>query len=378
MGMWSPATPDKRSELSASAHDGPPSNYMKRLCFMSAFNDTCRRRALYWAHRAFYWSGLAAAYRNAAGVRGATIQMYHSVPGPHVEPWIDPRYAIAPAQFDAQMRFLRCHRNVIPYSKLIELLEREENPSAGTVVITFDDGYLDTFRVAAPILARYQLPAILFISTRLVQRGEAQCGDQLFSMFMSNTQDRLELPSLGIRANLARPRIKADIYETLSRWFISATAEKRRRTLALLEEQLQPAVKPPRLTMTWHDVRELLRQYPNMELGVHGAEHIDLSVHDVSVVRHELQTCISDFERELGRRPDHFAFPYNRVTPKSRELVRHSGFRSAVASGSRVLISCASDRLALPRIEACRSQTLFRFRTSGAYPGLSMFLLRRA
>lgn len=349
-----------------------------RAHFMEAFREKSRRRALYSIQKGLYWSGLAAMYTTAMGIRGATLHMYHSVPGPGVAAWIDPRYCILPGQFDAQMRFLRRRRNVISYSKLIETLEREEDLAAGTVVITFDDGYLDTLRVAAPILARYGLPAIVFVSTAYTERGEPQWGDQLFSLFVNHTRHVLEVSSLGIHAELQHPAVKAAAYDALSLWFIRATADERHEMLADLEKQLRPAFKPPRLTMTWAEVRELVERFPNIKLGLHGAEHLDMSAHDPVVLQCELDRCIEDFQREVGWRAEHFAYPYNRVTAKSREMVRQCGFRSAVACGPRVLISCASDRFALPRIEACRSMSLVRFRTSGAYPGLSMLLTRRA
>jgi len=378
--MWPTTGPEvSTKDEAAPLGEVPETELAARAHFMEAFRDKSKRRLLYLIQKGLYWSGLAAAYTAAMHVSGATIQMYHSVPWPGAEPWVDPRYCVLPHQFDSQMRFLRCHRNVISYSKLIETLEREENPAAGTVVITFDDGYLDTLRVAAPLLARYGLPAILFVSTGFIERGEAQWGDQLFSMFINHTRPRLEVPSLGIPgSDLRNPAAKAVAYDTLSCWLISATPDERRQMLAHLGQQLRPARKPPRLTMTWPEVRELVRRYPNIELGVHGAEHLDMSSHDIPAVRAELERCVEDFQREVGWRAEHFAYPYNRVTARSRELVRQCGFRSAVASGTRPLISCASDRFALPRIEACRSMGLVRFRTSGAYPGLSMFLMRRA
>jgi peptidoglycan/xylan/chitin deacetylase (PgdA/CDA1 family) len=275
------------------------------------------------------------------------------------------------------MRFLSRHRNVVSYSALANLLERGEEPPAGTVAITFDDGYLDTLQVAAPIMAKYGLPAIAFLVTGYVDRGQTQWSDELFSLFVSHTRDLVRIPEISpSTVDLRNERDKASAYAALQLWFITALPAERAEMLALLAGEFRPECVPPRLTMTWDEVREMIRRHPLIEIGLHSAEHLDLTAHDRVLAQNELDQCLQATRRELGLRPEHFAFPYNRVSPEARELVRQSGFRSAVASGDGVPITQQSDRMALPRMETCRSLTLFRFRTGGACPGLSRTLRR--
>ena len=210
------------------------------------------------AQKVFYWTGIADLYRRARHRRGATIQMYHSVSGPEESRWIDPRFTIPPQEFEAQVRFLAAHRNVVPFSGLVDMLERGENPPAGTVVITFDDGYLDTLRVAAPILEKYGLPAIVFLVTGYIDRAQNQWGDELFSLFVSHTRTNVSLPEIGQpTVDLRDARAKAGAYSALLSWFISALPGARTQMLARLADEFRPKCKAPRLTMNWEEVREL-------------------------------------------------------------------------------------------------------------------------
>jgi peptidoglycan/xylan/chitin deacetylase (PgdA/CDA1 family) len=327
--------------------------------------------------KALYWSGVTELYRCAAGACGATIQMYHSIPTPDICPWIDPRYVIPRDLFESQMRFLSRHRQVVSFSRLMEMLDGDEPIAAGTVVLTFDDGYLDTLRVAVPILEKYGLPATVFPVTGYVGRGQNQWGDQLFFLFVAHTREKLDVPGVTLtEVDLCDPQAKAHAYDALHQWFKGALPAQRVEMLAYLAEQLRPEQFPPRLTMTWDEVRELVRGHPDVGIGLHGAEHIDLAAHDPSVSREDIEECLRAALRELGQKPSCFAFPYNHVSEDVCEIVRQLGFRSAVASGEGMLISRGSDRMALPRIEVCRSMSLFRFRTSGAYPAFALKRIR--
>ncbi len=75
--------------------------------------------------------------------------------------------AVSPENFDRQMSFLKNNYTVI---SIKELLERMKTGCNGQrlVVITFDDGYLDNFENAAPILKKYDFPACFFISSGIV------------------------------------------------------------------------------------------------------------------------------------------------------------------------------------------------------------------
>jgi peptidoglycan/xylan/chitin deacetylase (PgdA/CDA1 family) len=224
-------------------------------------------------------------------------------------------------------------------------------PPAGTVCITFDDGYLDNLTVAAPILEKHRLPATLFLATGYVERAEAQWADALHCLFKYSTR-----PVSADRALLQRRLLEAD-------------RDERTRLLGELERQLVPAVKAPRLTMNWDDARKLRSRYPGFDIGGHTRNHIDLRARRGEAARAEIAGCGEDLRRELGLEPGHFAFPYERWCAETRDLVIASGWKSALGMGTAFRITPASDRFALPRVESTGSMTALRFKTSGAYPG---------
>jgi peptidoglycan/xylan/chitin deacetylase (PgdA/CDA1 family) len=310
-----------------------------------------RKAAREAAAAALHWSGLGRAFELAARPSGAIILMYHSVAADDAAPFVDPRNRLSPAMFERQMAFLSAHRRVVPLSQLVDEIASGGTPPAGTVCITFDDGYLDNLTVAAPILEKHRLPATLFLATGYVERAEAQWADALHCLFKYSTR-----PVSADRGLLQRRLLEAD-------------RDERTRLLGELERQLVPAVKAPRLTMNWDDARKLRSRYPGFDIGGHTRNHIDLRARRGEAARAEIAGCGEDLRRELGLEPGHFAFPYERWCAETRDLVIASGWKSALGMGTAFRITPASDRFALPRVESTGSMTALRFKTSGAYPG---------
>jgi len=90
------------------------------------------------------------------------ILMYHHVGNP-----VDgPGLSVSVETFENQMEFLKVHRyNVMSLPYLIELLKTGKAVPSKTVVITFDDGNLDNFKYAFPVLKKMKFPATIFMIT---------------------------------------------------------------------------------------------------------------------------------------------------------------------------------------------------------------------
>lgn len=338
-----------------------------------------KRRSLESARSALWLAGAHRLYVALAKTRGAIILMYHSAPGPALSRWIDPRNVVRSAVFARQARFLAERRRVMPLNEIAAMVRAGRTPPAGAVAITFDDGYRDNLDEAIPILERHGLPATIFLATGALDRGGAQPIDRLYSAFRARTVDQMEWPpgagrALDVRGGWAAGRAHQRIADDLRQ----AAPDERERLLSNAIGALAPAAAPPRLMLTWDEARQIAEQHPSIELGAHTRDHLDLTAHSEARAREEIRACIEDFERELGRSPRAFAFPYNRMNQAARALVAEHGFETAVCAGAAPLIRAGADALALPRVAAVESMTHLKRWTSGGEPGLSRLLFHRA
>jgi peptidoglycan/xylan/chitin deacetylase (PgdA/CDA1 family) len=306
--------------------------------------------------------------------------MYHSVPPPETERYVDVAWRMSPARFEEQVRFLARHRRVIALGELVRRLREGREPDPGSVVLTFDDGYRDNLEVAAPILRKHGLPATLFLATGYVNRGETQWVDRLYVIFTSRRKQHCEPvtgPSPALRYDLRDPHQCRAAHAAVAGQLLEASHAEREQILSRLETELDPCEKPPRLTLDWSEVRELAVRYPELELGVHTADHIDLAHSAPDTIRSQLETCLADVERELGRRPRHFSFPYGRSSPLACRLATEAGLDCAMGPSGRWLVDASSDLYSLPRLDALMSATQLRLRTHPAYAALPSPLTSR-
>jgi GT2 family glycosyltransferase/peptidoglycan/xylan/chitin deacetylase (PgdA/CDA1 family) len=130
-----------------------------------------RRRLALQSWRLAFWSGVSRTVGSSRRTRAicrfsARILCYHRVcdhPNPALAQW-----AVTPKAFRAQMRFL--HKSGYQAVTLRELIRAFDAGRSldKLVVITFDDGYLDTVTTAAPILDEMGFPATVFVVSKLV------------------------------------------------------------------------------------------------------------------------------------------------------------------------------------------------------------------
>lgn len=97
------------------------------------------------------------------------ILAYHHVAVPPAKARLRGLYT-TPRQFDGQLRWLKKQR--VAFTTFQKLLNGEQADCSRLVMLTFDDGLLDSFTEALPILRRHDVPAVVYpIMNDLGRRG---------------------------------------------------------------------------------------------------------------------------------------------------------------------------------------------------------------
>ncbi|MBI4843555.1 MAG: polysaccharide deacetylase family protein [Nitrospirae bacterium] len=100
-------------------------------------------------------------------IRPVPVLMYH-----HINPHKGDMVTVTPDVFGEQMRYLRkTGYRALNASELESYLKGEYIPDGKAVAITFDDGWLDNYIFAFPVLEKYRLNAIVFIVTERADKA---------------------------------------------------------------------------------------------------------------------------------------------------------------------------------------------------------------
>lgn len=103
---------------------------------------------------------------------GVAVLIYHSItPQGEWLPWSD-EISVPPELFRRQLQALRKMRcTILRTSELVEARMAGRPAGRRPVVIHFDDGYLDNWVAALPLLKEAGVPATVFVSTDFIESG---------------------------------------------------------------------------------------------------------------------------------------------------------------------------------------------------------------
>ncbi len=252
-------------------------------------------------------------------------------------------------EFEGVLRMLKRCFNVLPLVEGVNGLRSGKLPSRA-LVLTFDDGYLDNFTVALPLLQKFDLPATCFVATGFLH-GDCMWNDKIIHAVKSCPDPELDLTSLQFPT--------FELSDSKQRGFAIGELLKRLKYLPYDERaeavdkvvQMSNAAPVDRLMMNADEVRLLHRA--GVEIGAHTVTHPILS--RLSPERGQVE--IADSKRELeaviGHRVASFAYPNGRPNQDYDE----GHVKSVMSEGFDLAVSthwgCArrdSDHFQLPRM----------------------------
>jgi len=89
------------------------------------------------------------------------ILFYHSVGESN---W---KHQISERDFTKQIEYLVKNFNIISLDKLMNFVDGKITLPDKTIALTFDDGYEDNYQLIFPIIKKYNLPIVIFLTTNL-------------------------------------------------------------------------------------------------------------------------------------------------------------------------------------------------------------------
>jgi len=266
-----------------------------------------------------------------------SILIYHQV----LEKFDNMRpYEVTADVFDWHMSLISRYFTPISLYDAANQLKTNSLPQ-NAICVTFDDGYLNNLTVAQPILAKYQIPATVYVATAFTE-GEDMWNDRVLDLF--STPDVVSLVLEGKTVTLGDWNNRITIAEQqLMRLKYMPIAERLAGVKALYDDNNMP--NSTRRMMNAEQVKQLSDS--GVEIGGHTVNHPILKVLSSEQQFDEISRCKQQLEDWTGKPVNHFAYPngsYGKdLTDETVELVKKARYKTAVVTDWGT--SCLDDDL---------------------------------
>ncbi len=232
--------------------------------------------------------------------------------------------------FEEQIAYLARSRVPVPIAEFVSgLKDGSLHPRA--VCVTFDDGYLDNFETALPILEKYSVPATIFIAPQLTLRPALAWWYELEAIL-----ERLDTLEIEVQGTLHKWDLisqRSAAISELNEYCKVSTSSEIEALLVSLRERIKgsgmewnvPAMVTP------EQIAQLGR-HSLVTLGGHTQSHVCLAVLNDADARKEVELGKKTLQ-DWGAGPvDYFAYPFggkDQAGEREARIVASCGFKAA-------------------------------------------------
>ena len=268
---------------------------------------------------------------------------------------------VSTATFRRHCELLKKTYDVVSLETARHFLNAESRVSRPLAAITFDDGYLDFYEEAFPVLNEFGLSATVFLPTDFIGQKKPLAHDRIFWLVKLALKNSISISKALIRAG-AEEKAAKEIAGTrnllkLTDSIVYLPNELREKVIAELENELGDCFESyPREygLLNWEMVREMSRK--GISFGAHTANHVVLPVEDEQAMKNEIVASKQELERQLGKKVVSFAYPNGEYNAGVRQSIAEAGFKIAVST-ERKINQPGADLLSLGRISLCEEST---------------------
>jgi peptidoglycan/xylan/chitin deacetylase (PgdA/CDA1 family) len=258
------------------------------------------------------------------------ILMYHRVRDTIPSKLEDPALSVTSVTLKMHMKQVSRSFDIVPLSTLLAFPRNDR----GMCAVTFDDGWLDNYEIAFPILKKHNIPATVFVPTDLVGKTDAFWFDGITNLSeaaASMNQERLFLDHFAkVVPAWQASELTRESVSTLVSFMKQLPADTLEDMIHKGYEVLGIEPHVSRSIINWDEISEMNKG--NIEFGSHGCRHYVLPALNSLLKKREI-LCSLDALEERGL-ADHpvFSYPNGDWDEESISYLRQNRYEGSVAT----------------------------------------------
>ncbi len=270
--------------------------------------------------------------------------------------------------FENQIRQIKKKFNIISLEELITLKKTPKN----TVLLTFDDGYLDHYENVFPILKKERISGTFFAPDITLNQKDILDVNKI-QIFLHSYSDKkklfnevckkIEIEKLDLKYYLALIKKMSKSYDL--RWHDMNSNNVRNLLQYILPQQVRKKIVNyffkkkidlgnnemiKRLYLTKHQAKEMIKN--GMFFGSHGSNHEWLEYMNYNAQLYDIKKSKKTLS-ELGIKPNMMSicYPFGSYNKDTIKIVKKLNFKLGFANNSKKITSLAKQKFFLPRID---------------------------
>ena len=281
---------------------------------------------------------------------------------------------VAPEEFRLQMEYVAKHYNTVTLKEIHQAQSGQSSLPPHPCVITFDDGYMDAYENAVPVLKELGLKATFFIIGRPTVTQELAWLHAVHQILDAN--DFLQCAAVFRKAApnfFPKEAVtKNDLCELVWRYFLEEERFARQRFFDVVRRGLGDTTSTTYRFMRECHVKELYAA--GFEIGCHSMDHEYMTLLSCDDLRQDIRQCRQTLADLLGVASNLFCYPFGAFNTEMMQTLKQEGFAFACTTRSG-LNDRSTNPLALYRIGVYTYTTLplFVFRLVGLEAGARAF-----
>ena len=276
--------------------------------------------------------------------------------------YIEPGMYVLRDVFEMQIRWLVEHYDVISFSELFQRWQAHVwDPEKAYCVLTFDDGWLDNYRYAFPILKKYQVPATIFLPTNYIGSNEWFWTEKI-SFLLTHLSQSCVTATQRARAgciiaeasggasrghNGQNDQVVTPIDEIIGRCKILIPGQID-SVINRLSDVLEISFPNERVTVNWDEVAEMANH--GISFGSHSCSHHLMTRLSEEAVRFELEESDRILRSMTRGYIPVFCYPNGDNNDTIQQMVRSCQYMGAVGTKGGVETSRPNNVFQLNRI----------------------------
>jgi peptidoglycan/xylan/chitin deacetylase (PgdA/CDA1 family) len=262
------------------------------------------------------------------------ILMYHRVvPQEELDDtFVQPGMFVTPRTFERHLRFLRSRFELLSFADLLDRWQHGSwNAAARYCTVTFDDGWLDNYRYAFPLLRRYGVPATIFLPTDFIGSDRWLWSDRLGYL----------LHGSGDRRSTTR-------WDSIIERAKDLPDDVRERFLDVAAGATGLRVPHVRRFIDWDEAREMSRH--SILFGAHSCSHAILTRLTAPRLDYELRRPLEVLVRQGVAHTPVLAYPNGDHNPAVVAAAQRAGYSAAVTTSAGIEPASPADLFRLKRV----------------------------